>query len=300
MNTLNITILGVGAIGSLWACQLAKAGHRVTLWQRSSEQSLISLQLDDEPAIEFVTNSNAALIESDLLLVTVKAWQVESALSPLLPNLTPETVILFMHNGMGSIDSLASKLRRHPLVVATTTHGAYRHSTYAVSHTGEGKTLLGGVNANGKKCSFLTEVLDHALPQATWSGNIQTALWNKLAINCVINPLTALHQCRNGELVRDKFKPLITTLLDEIYQVMQAEQIPLSRETLQESVMGVIEATAINYSSMKQDIAHQRKSEIDFISGYLCRKAEQHKIAVNENYALYRKIKQIESSWSKA
>jgi 2-dehydropantoate 2-reductase len=48
---------------------------------------------------------------------------------------------------------------------------------------------------------------------------------------------------------------------------------------------------------MQQDIYHHRPTEIDFITGYLCRKAREHNIKVPENQSLYDEIKQIEHSW---
>ncbi|MDN3684311.1 ketopantoate reductase C-terminal domain-containing protein [Vibrio sinaloensis] len=48
---------------------------------------------------------------------------------------------------------------------------------------------------------------------------------------------------------------------------------------------------------MQQDIFHQRQSEIDFITGYLLHKAQQHGISTPTNSALFKHIKQIEQSW---
>ncbi|KOO09902.1 2-dehydropantoate 2-reductase, partial [Vibrio xuii] len=100
----------------------------------------------------------------------------------------------------GTAERIASLLPHNPLVLATTTHGAYRPAPSHVQHTGKGITQLGGYNAKGLQCQFLEQVFHHALPNSRWHPNIQEALWHKLAINCAINPLTALHQITNGEL----------------------------------------------------------------------------------------------------
>jgi 2-dehydropantoate 2-reductase len=295
---LNITVVGAGAIGSLWASYLANAGHNISLWTRTPKNQSYSLALDNAEPKHFSTNSESELRKSDLLLVTVKAWQVHDAIAPLLSRIDPRTVILFLHNGMGTVDDLPDKVRQHPIVLATTTHGAYKPSITVVQHTGSGSTILGGYNELGKKCQFLAGVFAHALPKTHWEESIENALWRKLAINCVINPLTAIKQCRNGELLKAQYSGIIKRLVDEICAVMIAENLHIENTALLKSVNEVMQATAKNHSSMKQDIALQRRTEIDYITGYLCKVAEQHQIAVPQNLDLFQQIKKLEKSWS--
>lgn len=295
---MNITILGAGAIGSLWACHLANAGHNVSIWSHNPAKSETLLILDNEHPHRFITNSVLQLKNADVLVVTVKAWQVKGAISALLEHLTPETILVFMHNGMGTMEDLPSSLYQHPIVLATTTHGAFKPDPIKICHTGVGSTTLGGHNRLGQRCQFLSEVFENALPSATWCESIDRALWDKLAINCVINPLTAIHQCLNGDLLQEQFSTLVVQLVSEICAVRSAEKFEIKSDALLTSVHQVISATAKNHSSMKQDISHKRTTEIDYINGYLCKVARQHGISVPTNQELYSQIKTIEQSWS--
>ncbi len=288
---MNITIVGPGAIGSLWVYCLARVGHHVAVWQKEPQTSTYHLALDNRPVIRFRANDIADLNKTDLLIVTVKAWQVETALSSVLQHVLPDTPVLLMHNGMGAIEALTGKIDNHPVVLATTTHGAYKAAPSKVEHTGVGSTVIGGYNQAGNQCQFLCEVLDHALPTVNWSHSINTALWHKLAVNCVINPLTALHQCPNGDLLNSEYRNVIEQIINEVHTVMLAEGIDISKVTLQQTVQSVISATARNYSSMQQDIANQRTTEIEFINGYLIRKAQQHGIHVPANIELYTQLR---------
>lgn len=293
---MNIVILGPGAIGRLWAYQLHKAGHQVALWgtQPAGEYCLIQ---DELAPITLAYNQPATLEHADLLLVCVKAWQVGTALLPLLDKLAPQTILLFIHNGMGALDTLTERLSDHPLLMATTTHGALKQGAHHVMHTGQGTTQLGAVNAQGERCDFLVDVLNHALPHVLWTDNIRYALWHKLAINCAINPLTAIENCRNGQLADANYRPLLNQLINELVSVMRAEQVPIEPQQLTESIDRVIEATSQNYSSMQQDVAHQRPTEIDFITGYVIKKAAQHSLAVPVNQSLYRHIHSLQQRW---
>ncbi|MEZ9230417.1 2-dehydropantoate 2-reductase [Vibrio amylolyticus] len=294
---MNIVVLGPGAIGSLWASHLSTAGHNVSLWARSSE-ALLSIQLDNGQAQSFLNQNKQALEQVDLLLVTVKAWQVENALTPLLSSINNDCILLFMHNGMGAIDPLRDRLQAYPVLLATTTHGALRTGSTKLHHAGKGTTQIGAYNAQGQQCEFMADVLNHSLPHVIWNPHIKTALWQKLAINCAINPLTALHQCRNGDLAKKQYQQKLDAIIKEVCLVMTAEGVNTLANELLFTVHQVITATARNFSSMHQDIVHKRPSEIDFITGYLIDTAKHHKIATPENEALYQAIKQIESSWN--
>lgn len=294
---MNILILGPGAVGSLWATKFQFAGHNVSLWGRSSNSQLL-LQLDDAPAINFANQHLPSVQSADLIVVTVKAWQVEGAIEPLLPYISEDTIVMLLHNGMGTAPLLEAKLPDNPLIVATTTHGAYKPSKELVLHTGQGNTQLGGFNAKSAQCSFLADVMNHALPEVNWNPNINAALWTKLAINCAINPLTALHQCKNGELAAPEFAIELTNITHELVAVMNKEEIEIDFGSLHATIMQVVNATAANYSSMRQDVFHQRRTEIDFITGYLLQAAEKHHISTPENAKLYQRIKQIEQSWT--
>ena len=295
---MNITIVGPGAIGALWAIKLLQAGHNVSLWSRSSEPS-VDLSLDEQASISFSNNDKDKLSESDLVLFTVKAWQVEDAITPLLQYIDSDTILMFMHNGMGAVDVIADQVNTHPVILATTTQAAFKPDRNHVIHTGAGQTQLGAFNQAGKKCTFLVDVLNHALPNVSWNSEIHTALWTKLAINCAINPLTGLEQIKNGDLSKPRFGNTLIAILEELTQVMQAEGISCSFDELETNVNKVIQATAKNNSSMKQDMFYQRRTEIDFITGFLLKTAHRHQIDVPVNQTLFTQVKEQESSWKK-
>ncbi|WP_153446463.1 ketopantoate reductase family protein [Vibrio algicola] len=296
---MKIGIVGLGAIGSLWAVKLQQSGHNVYAYTRHANQSHIKVQLDNRPTCRFDANNLEQLAQCECVLVTVKSTQVMDAITPLFPYLSSNTTIIFMHNGMGAIDVFQDQLNRFPTYLATTTQAAFKPQANQVEHTGLGETFIGAyeassVHRNSIENSIINPriltALNHALAPVTWHHDIQTALWHKLAINCAINPLTAIHQCKNGELANNRFDATLSKLIAEINQVMQAQAVPISKQALHKAIYQVINATQHNYSSMQQDVAHQRPTEIEFITGYLIRSAAQHNIDVPTNLALYHQL----------
>ena len=294
---MNITIVGPGAIGSLWAIKLLKAGHNISLWGRSADNSM-KLSLDEQASLSFSNHNIEKLSESDLVIFTVKVWQVAEATTSLLQHLAPDTILMFMHNGMGAVDHIATQIDANPVVLATTSQAAFKPNRNNVSHTGIGQTQLGAFNLKGQQCTFLVDVLEHALPAVSWNPEIKTALWAKLAINCAINPLTGLEQIKNGDLADQRFSEVLSSIIKELTQVMLAEGIICSFDELEASVHKVIQATAQNSSSMKQDMFYQRKTEIDFITGHLIKTALKHQIEVPVNQKLLAQVKERENNWN--
>ncbi len=85
----------------------------------------------------------------------------------------------------------------------------------------------------------------------------------------------------------------------EVAAVMAREGHHASPEDLLAYVWQVIDSTAKNISSMLQDVRAQRQTEIDYISGYLLKRARAHGVAVPENARLFERIKRKENSYER-
>ena len=136
--------------------------------------------------------------------------------------------------------------------------------------------------------------MDIALGPVRLTDNILPFLWHKLAINAVINPLTALYNCNNGELAKVQYQQQINQILDEVCQVAEATGYPLQYAQMLEKVQQVIQSTAANFSSMQQDIIHKRRTEIDAINGYIVTQAARYNIAVPFNTQLMQQVLQLQ------
>lgn len=283
---LNWSIVGQGAIGLLAASRLQQAGFDVSLWLRQPR----TLTADFAGAQRQFKPASAPVCA---VLIPVKSYAVTAAVQSLLPALTSDAQLVLSHNGMGSIEQVKPMLSASQgLWFLTTTHGALKQLN-GVQHTGTGNSTLAALNDAAKlKQHQVLRAMDVALGPVTLTDNIQPALWQKLAINAVINPLTALYNCRNGELAAQKYRQHIEALVGEVCQVAAACGYALAEQATLQSVLQVIAATAQNFSSMQQDLAHQRRTEIDAITGYIVLQAARHNIKVPHNKALLQQILQ--------
>ncbi|SFU36111.1 2-dehydropantoate 2-reductase [Xenorhabdus koppenhoeferi] len=294
---MKITVLGCGAMGKLWLAALSKQKHDVQAWLRVP-QPFISIQIENANGEifheKFPANNERHLAESELLLVCLKSWRVSDAINNLASKLSPHCPILLLHNGMGSQEELLPL--PNPILLGVTTHGAYQKNGI-VYHKSQGITHIGSMTNSSSKLSELANIMHHALPDVAWHNEIYTICWMKLAVNCVINPLTVMYDCKNGELQYHLAQ--IQLLCDEIQQVMEHDDIHTTKQTLIDHVMNVIEQTSENYSSMLQDIRSQRHTEVDYITGFLLRRARMHGLQIAENTAIYHYIKRKEEEYER-
>lgn len=288
----HIAIIGSGAIGSLWAHHLALKGYQVTLIGRQQKQhkqiSTLLMHRGQEvtQSIDYLNNQLPPTL--DLVLVMTKAYQIIDAITPYLDSLKTCPIVL-MHNGLGAVEQLPLT-EQHSVYLATTSHGALKNQD-GVEHTGTGQTMIGCYgNASAVQAQSICQVLNNALPPVEYVQDINAALWKKLAINCAINPLTAINQCRNGDLSNPKYTQQLDTIIKEISLLTERLNIDLSYQSMRETVNIVIHNTAKNFSSMHQDVLNGRETEIDFINGHIVNMGKELGIPTPENEKLWRAI----------
>ncbi|MGU5715148.1 ketopantoate reductase family protein [Aeromonas taiwanensis] len=292
------TLLGCGALGGVFASLLTQSGQPTRVLLRERHRATL------HPGIDFTSldgHTQLLAIERGFLdnpgsikrlLVMTKAGQVVSALAPLVGQLAAGVPIVLLHNGMGIAEQVVTLFPHNPVIAGVTSHGAMQSGHFVFRHTGKGETWLGPVNEAAKAHAYLADELASALGQAGWDEQILTHQWQKLAVNCAINPLTALYKLRNGELTGPRFADVLQQICVEVADVMQAEGQPTASDELLRRVMMVVELTADNYSSMYQDMEQGRETEIEAITGFLLGRAAAHGIAVPVNQGLYQAIKE--------
>lgn len=299
-----IQIIGAGAIGCLWLAKLLQSGESCHIVSRSTElQTKLSFtDLTGKLHLLAISHSHQLLNtnkleQSSLILVCVKAQHVLNALLTQQEFINSEQTIILMHNGYGCAEEVAKHFPDNLLICATTSNASLLNAPLNISHTGIGATYFGAFNTINKSQSTLITPFKKCMKDVHWSEAILEKYWLKLAINAVINPLTAVNRIKNGQLAELKYEAIIESLLLEVFDIATAEKISLGLDVLRTTIPLVIKATAENYSSMNRDIYYQRESEIEFINGYLIRQAQHHKINVPTLTEYYKEIKFLESSF---
>lgn len=318
-SELDIQMIGAGSLGLLYAGKLAASGAKVTLWCRSDEQAAaihssgITIHHSDggelhippgvvqaHPLSEFHEEAGAA---ADYLVLMVKQQGIEDLVERVfIPYGRSIQRCVCFQNGTGHLELLQQHLPSGAIYAAITTEGAKRIGPREVLHAGSGTTTIGPYNTEGmpesgqKSASReisdirLIELLNRAGFKTYLSNEIYTAIYRKLMINAVINPLTALWRIPNGALLEDPMRiQLMKELFDEACAVYDAAGI--SREDhLWDQIVGVCRMTSTNTSSMLKDVLEGRATEISWINGSIVRLGQRHGVAAPKHELLCRLI----------
>jgi 2-dehydropantoate 2-reductase len=287
---MEILVFGAGSLGSLLGGLLARA-HDVALVGREPHVSAVQADGLRITGVEAVDTRPAATTDAtgasaDLALVTVKAYDTEAAGRALATG--DYGAVCSLQNGMGNEDVLADAVDA-PVLAGTVTYGAGLVDPGHVEWRGRGTITLGAwrpaddaATAERVAAAFRAADLD-----AEAVDDVRRRLWEKLAVNAAINPVTALARVENGALMEAPLAGLARTAAVETAGVARAEGVGLPDETAADAAATVARETAQNRSSMLQDVTRRRRTEIDAINGYVVDRAAatDRAVPVNRTFA---------------
>ena len=186
--------------------------------------------------------------------------------------------------------------------------GVYSTSPFTIVHAGKGPLLLGPVDArpqfHGQDLTSSSNPMAQRLSQASVleattlsSHAIKESQLQKLVVNAVINPLTAIFRCKNGQLLDNPTRLTIMRLLIEEIGPIVRTLLPsapemFSDQNLLEFVLSVARKTGANTSSMLQDIQAGRRTEIDYINGYVAAQGQALGLPYTRNSAVVSLVKE--------
>lgn len=297
-------LLGAGSLGCLYAAYLHRAGCDVHVLLRDGvalekmqHNGGIELIRDHDTQTLAVSAEIATAASAPIrhLLICTKAQQTLIAVRSIKSRLIAQPIIVLLQNGMGVRELLQREIPNAIFLHAISTEGAYQPQRFHVVHAGRGSTTLGAIDSSRHTTAQrVAESLRCELPFAV-VDDIEHRLWLKLAINSVINPLTAINQCRNGELLQlSNIDSTMTNLCTEFVDVANADGQNLTLEQCRAALYDVINATATNRSSMLQDRLANRPTEIDFINGFIVQRAQHYAIDCPHHVELLGAVKALE------
>jgi len=294
---MKIVIVGAGAMGCLFAALLRRAGFDVGLLEKNTAvrdailrngirlENSLGRYVADGIA---VTHDAGTIGYADYILFFVKAFDTEQAAASAGPCAGSGTVIVTLQNGIGNVELLTERFPAHCVLAGTTAHGSTLLEPGRVRHAGCGDTAVGPLRPQERSCAEeLCSVFAKAGIDARVFDDVFAVLWNKLVVNCGINPLAAILDINNGCIL--DLEPVRSSMhasVREVVSVAAAKGISMSPDEQVVRVEQVCRATQANICSMLQDIRAGRRTEIDYMNGAVIREARALDLSVPVNSML--------------
>ena len=302
---MKISMIGAGAMGSLFGGRLSLAGHTVVLYDVFREHvekiRRDGLAIEDAATGEVAVSRPAASTDpeavrgSDVLVIFVKSTATEQAAAQFAPLASKETIVLTLQNGLGNEAILQRHFGPARTAAGVTSQGATFLGPGLIRHAGKGPTHIAMADGRSERLRDLAAALSGAGFETHVEKDVKGLVWSKLVINVGINALTALTARTNGRLLESQeIKEIMADLVAEAVTVAKARSIRFTYDDPLATVYDVAAKTGANRSSMLQDFDKGRQTEIDFMNGAIVREAEELGIAAPVNRTVTRLIKVLE------
>jgi 2-dehydropantoate 2-reductase len=303
-----IAIVGGGAIGSLYAAHLARAGDDVWVFTRRAEhaRALNAEGLRVTGTHEFhvrlrATSDPAGLPVCDFGIVATKALQTEEAFAPVAPKFD-RGAVLSAQNGLGSEEILA-RLTRGYVIRGTTFMSGTRHGDTHVQYELDTPTWMGPFEPTHTPFTMVEELARHIVDgglKAIALEDARPAQWSKLLFNSAVNGVSALTGLPHSPHFADRTQPsslghLLFHLLEEGKNVAAALGVRLHDDPWE---MNTIGAQTNHPTSMLYDVSHRQATEVEFLAGAVAREAQRAGVPAPLHTAIYCLIKGKEASWA--
>lgn len=234
----------------------------------------------------------------DLIILFTKAMQLDDMLTQIDSLLTKDTMILCLANGLGNIETIQKHSSKSQIYVGVTLWSSELEGPGHIRATGSGSLEFQSItDAPAEMTNNLQKILNAAGLNAEKSENVLHSIWKKAAFNCVLNTYCAIFDCTVGEFgSSDQAMILAHRVVDEFVTVAKAKKIDLTADEVLTTVEHVFDPTQSgnHYPSMHQDLAKNRKTEIDYLNGAIVSFGQKLGLKTPYNDLLTHMIHEIE------
>ena len=301
MTYPKVAVLGAGAVGSYFGGMLARAGVPVTLIGRPRHVQAIEkngLFIEGTTVNERVpiaaSSEMSALRGAEVILLSVKTVDTESAAKSLALQLRNSALVLSLQNGVDNAERIQSTIGLEVIPAVVYVAVALAGPGH-VKHSGAGNLIIGGAHRR-PELDAVALMFERAGVPCRISDNIDAELWIKLILNCAYNAISALTQAKYGLIRADAHaRAVMIRATKEAVAVAHAMSVELAEDEMIERVLRLAELMPGATSSTAQDVIRGNRTEIDSLNGYLVRRGAELGVEVPVNQTLYALVKLLES-----
>jgi 2-dehydropantoate 2-reductase len=300
---MNVMMIGAGSVGGFFGARLVKAGVPCAFLLRprtlvAIKQKGLSVHGIDESFTVYPVASDDPrdLPEAELLILSVKRYDLDEVLNQLRPVFSEKTTVLTLQNGVDTETRIQELVPHVPVVGGV----AYIYSRIAepgvIEHYKKGAVAIGAWSSSpppGLSLSSINTLFDKAGIPCQVVKDIRLTKWEKMCWNVAFNPLTVLINDRVSKaLSHPEMRAMIKRIVEEAVAVARADGVNLAPDIADKVIQWSLEIRDI-HTSMFDDWKAGRRTEIDFLNGYIVRRGSRLGIPTPVNEAVCALVKTI-------
>lgn len=301
-----IALIGLGAVGVPIANLLFKKYNKDFILL-SSKDFLYTLTdkdiyINNELFQPEVMSEKSQLIKKiSLLIVTVKNYHIISTCDFLKTMIDDNTVILPLQNGIYSFDYFKKEFPNNVILegFAKGPNTIITRNGFEYQRTGE--LHIGATNeAIKQSAKEVWQILDNAGMQCYYDDDIRREVWKKLMLNVAGNAITAITEIDYCDFKNSpEVQELCRRTMREYILVANKNRIDLNDRDIEDVINYYLSFRVSKHTSMLEDVLHKRKTENEYIAGYISRLASEMGIYTPNIDMLYNLVKIKETVYLK-
>ncbi len=297
----SVMIVGAGAVGGFFGAHLARQHPAVSFVLRPRTLEAVrehGLTVRSASGAFTVRPQAAAdprdLPSPDLIVLAVKAYDLEEALALIEPVVTDRTVLLTLQNGVDAEDRVIARFKRDCVVGGVAFIYSKIVQPGVIEHYKRGTLAIGELLGHQSgRVRQIADLFQGAGAPCQVSDDIRRAKWEKMCWNCVFNPLTVILNDRVAKaLDHPEMGGVISQIVAEVVAVAAGLKVPLP-ENMADKVVRWSQEIRDIHTSMYDDWKAGRPTEIDFLNGYIVKKSRELGVPAPLNEALTGVIKAL-------
>ena len=300
---MRIAIVAPGGVGGYFGALLAKSGEEVAALARGAHLAAIKehgLRIEgprgDETVRLTVSDDAAQLGIADIVLFTVKLYQVEAAARVTAPLFGPATLAISLLNGITGPETIRSVLPGITVLGGCAYVSAAIAAPGHVRYTGTMSSIVFATpEADATARDKATDFAEHCRRAgfgAELTDDVRSALWNKLIGLSANAALTSAARLPAGPLYSDPDVLAVTAaLIAESTAVARAQGVALPADIEHVWLARIKGFPPGMYASMYHDIAKGGPLEVDGLSGHIVREGRRLGVPTPHHAALYAVLK---------
>ena len=306
---MKIAIIGVGAMGSVYAGLLADAGHSVwavDLWQDHLDaMAKDGLRIEGPEGERVVRNINTTndlsdIVDCDLYVIATKASGVGPAARAIAPQMNEDSLVLTIQNGLGAGERIAEHMPVDNVLLGVADgFGASMVGPGHAKHAAMNLIRLGEMNGGmTTRLESLTQLWVNAGFKAKAFEDINQLIWEKYLCNTTLSAPCTVFDCTLGELMENPvWWEIALGCTREAYQLGLAKGIAFSFEDPIAYVTAFASKMPNARPSMLLDHHSKRRSEIDAINGMAVELGQKMGIVTPYNEVLSAVVRRLEEAF---